>query len=81
MEIVSITDRIKLKNQDDEQKKAMLEVLETMRKAVEEGSIKEFVACSMDHDGVPQIHVAAMDLAGSIGMYELGKVLLIQNEI
>jgi uncharacterized protein YoaH (UPF0181 family) len=80
MEIVSISERRKEKSQDEEQKKAMLEVLDFMRKGIEEGEIKEFVACSMDEDGQPQIHVAAQDIAGSVGMYEIGKQLLIQSE-
>lgn len=80
MEIVSITERRKEKSQDEEQKKAMLEVLDFMKKGIEAGEIKEFVACSMDDSGQPQIHVAAQDIAGSVGMYEIGKQMLIQNE-
>ena len=80
MEIVSISERRKEKSQDEEQKKAMLEVLDFMRKGIEAGEIRESVACSMDDDGQPQIHVAAQDIAGSIGMYEIGKQMLIQSE-
>lgn len=81
MEIVSINSKSKETIQEEEQKKAMLEVLEYMRKEVETGDIKEFVACSIDADGVAQIHVSAMDLPGSIGLFEIGKHLLIVNEI
>jgi hypothetical protein len=45
-----------------------------------QGDIKEFVASSMDSDGICQIHVAAMDLPGSVGLFEIGKHLLIQQE-
>jgi hypothetical protein len=79
MEVISINDRRKEKIQDDEQKKAMLDVLDFMRKEIESGDIKEFVACSMDNDGIAQIHVAAMDLPGSVGLFEIGKHLLIQT--
>ena len=80
MEDISINDHRKEKIQDDEQKKAMLDVLDFMRKEIESGEIKEFVACSLDDDGVCQIHVAAMDLPGSVGLFEIGKHLLISNE-
>jgi len=80
MEVISINDHRKEKIQDDEQKKAMLDVLDFMRKEIESGDIKEFVACSMDNDGIAQIHVAAMDLPGSVGLFEIGKHLLIQTE-
>jgi hypothetical protein len=80
MEVISINDHRKEKIQDDEQKKAMLDVLDFMRKEIESGEIKEFVACSMDNEGIVQIHVAAMDLPGSVGLFEIGKHLLISNE-
>lgn len=81
MEVISINDHRKDKQETEEQKKAMLEVLENLKEQIESGDIKEFVACSMDKDGLPQIHVAALDLAGSVGMYELGKQLLMQSEL
>lgn len=80
MEVVSINAKRKEQVMEEEQKKAMLEVIDFIRKEIESGSIKEFVASSIDHDGVCQIHVAAMDLPGSIGLFEIGKHLLIQQE-
>ncbi len=80
MEVVSINAKRKEQIQEEEQKKAMLEVLDFIRKEVENGGIKEFVASSIDNDGVCQIHVAAMDLPGSIGLFEIGKHLLISQE-
>jgi hypothetical protein len=47
---------------------------------IEEGEIKELVACSMDKDGISNIHVSALDLAGGVGLFEIGKHLLIQTE-
>jgi hypothetical protein len=55
----------------------MVDVLDTMRLMVQAGEITEFVACSMDDDGIAQIHVCAMDLPGSVGLFEIGKHLLI----
>ena len=80
MEVVSINSKRKEEILQEEQKKAMLAVIDYMKVAIENGDIKEFVACSIDEDGECQIHVAAMDLPGSIGLFEIGKHLLISNE-
>jgi hypothetical protein len=37
------------------------------------------VACSLDKDGEAQIHVSALDLPGSVGLFEIGKHLLISQ--
>jgi hypothetical protein len=80
MEIVSINSKRKEQIQEEEQKKAMLAVVDFIRQAIDQGIIKEFVAASIDSDGVCQIHVAAMDLPGSIGLFEIGKHILISGE-
>ncbi len=80
MEVVSINSKRKEEIVQEEQKKAMLAVIDFMKSAIENGDIKEFVSCSIDNDGECQIHVAAMDLPGSIGLFEIGKHLLISNE-
>ena len=53
------------------------DVLDQMRLMVQSGEITEFVSASIDEDGICQIHVCAMDLPGSIGLFEIGKHLLI----
>jgi len=58
-------------------KQDMIDVLDKMRMMVQAGGITEFVACSMDEDGIAQIHVCALDLPGSVGLFEIGKHLLI----
>jgi hypothetical protein len=80
MEVVSINSKRRSQIIEEEQKKAMLDVLEHMKAEVIKGDIKEFVASSIDNDGVCQIHVAAMDLPGSIGLFEIGKHILISGE-
>lgn len=65
---------------EKERKEQLLEVLDAIRKQVEAGDIKEFVACSLSEEGVAQIHVSALDLPGSVGLFEIGKVMLIQAE-
>ena len=61
-------------------KQDMLDVLDAMRMMVQSGEIAEFVAASIDEDGITQIHVCALDLPGSIGLFEIGKHLLISSE-
>lgn len=77
MNVVSIDTKSK---KDEEQKQALLEVVEEMRRQIEGGRIKEFVACSIDVDSDCQIHVCSLDLPGGIGLFEIGKHLLIQND-
>ena len=61
-------------------KKEILEVLDEIKRQVEEGEIKELVACSMDKDGLAQLHVSVMDLPGGVGLFEMGKVMLINSQ-
>jgi hypothetical protein len=75
MKVISINNETQ-----DKRKQDMLEVIDYVRDLVEKGEIKEFVAASMDADGTAQIHVSALDLPGSIGLFEIGKHLLIAQE-
>lgn len=61
-------------------KQDLLDVLDSMRLMVQSGEIAEFVAASVDEDGMTQIHVCAFDLPGSVGLFEIGKHLLIAGE-
>jgi hypothetical protein len=58
-------------------KAELLEVLDEMRRRVEEGDIKEFVAASVTKDGDVQIHASVLDLPGGVGLFEIGKNQLI----
>lgn len=80
MDVINIEDKLQIKKQDNEQRKAMLEVLDEMRKQVESGEIKEFVATSICKDGDPQIHIACWDLASGVGMFEIGKHMFIVSD-
>jgi len=75
MEVVSIKDLSKKK-----QKTGLLEVLDDLRKRIEEGDLEEFVVSSMDKDGNVEIHVCVKDLVGGVGLYEIGKNILIQQQ-
>jgi hypothetical protein len=61
-------------------KQDLLDVLDAMRLMVQSGEISEFVAASVDEDGITQIHICAFDLPGSVGLFEIGKHLLIAGE-
>ena len=75
MEVISINQK-----NDNKRKEDMLEILNYMKKLVENGNILEFVACSLDEDGLSQIHVSTLDVPGAVGLFEIGKHTLIQQE-
>jgi hypothetical protein len=75
MKVVSINEKT-----DDKRKEDMLEILDYMKKQVEGGQILEFVACSLDEDGMSQIHISTLDMPGAVGLFEIGKHLLIQQD-
>jgi hypothetical protein len=77
MNVVSIDPKVK---KDEERKQSMLDVLAEIRRQVEAGEIKEFVACSMNDDGDAQIHASCLDLVGGVGLFEVGKHLLIETD-
>jgi hypothetical protein len=77
MNVVTLDPKAK---QEQQRRQALLEVIDEMKKQIEEGNIKEFVACSIDEDSECQIHVCSLDLPGSVGLFEIGKHLLIQAE-
>lgn len=77
MNVIAIDPKAK---KDEERKVSMLEVLREMQRQIEEGKIKEFVACSMDDDGEAQIHASCLDLVGGVGLFEVGKHLLIESD-
>jgi hypothetical protein len=72
MQVVSIAD-----HNVSRRKAELLEILDELRKQVDEGLIEEFVAASMDTDGDVQVHACIKDIAGGIGMFEIGKHILI----
>lgn len=58
----------------------LLEVLDEMREQIESGDIVEFVATSICADGETQIHSMVGDLPTAVGLYEIGKHMIIQQE-
>lgn len=58
----------------------LLEVLDEMREQIESGDIVQFVATSLLEDGETQIHSMVSDLPTAVGLYEIGKHMIIQQE-
>lgn len=77
MNVVTLDPQAK---ETEQRKKELLEVIEEIKKQVEEGEIKELVACSMDKNGLAQLHVSVLDLPGGVGLFEMGKVMLINSQ-
>jgi hypothetical protein len=75
MQVISINDKTDAKKKAD-----LLEILDHLRAEIENGSIEEFVASSIHEDGEVQIHVASKDFIGAIGLFEIGKTILISRE-
>lgn len=70
----------KRSKEEQRRKDEMLEILDYMRKQVATGAIREFVGVSLDEDGLTQIHVSTLDIPGAIGLFEIGKHILISQE-
>ncbi len=75
MQVISINEK-----QEDTRKEDMLEVLDEIRAQIQAGEITEFVAASLDSEGLGQIHVSTLDVPGAVGLFEIGKHLLISQE-
>ena len=76
-----VTMNPKDKKQAEQRKKDMLEVLEEIKRQIEEDVITEFVACSNTVENECQVHVTCRDALGGVGLFEVGKQLLIEHEI
>jgi hypothetical protein len=81
LKVVSIGDAKKNVEADvlEARKIGMLEVLDEMRARVERGDMTEFVAASNDAEGEVNIHIYALDIPGAVGMFEIGKNILLTS--
>ena len=77
MNVISIDPKEKEKQK---QKADLLEVLDEMREQIEQGNIVEFVAVSTCEDGEQQIHTMVSDLPTAVGLFEIGKHIIINQE-
>lgn len=75
MEVISITHK-----QEQEHKERLLETIDAMRDAIENDKIKEFVATSIAPEGDVNVYSCTLDVPGAIGLLEIGKTIIINNE-
>mgnify|MGYP006270349245 CR=1 FL=1 len=69
------------KEEEKAKRKAdLLEVIDFVRKLAEAGEITEFVGATIDKDGDVTVHVSTFDLPGAIGLFEIGKHIIISQE-
>jgi len=78
-----ITGNFNKTNVEDEVKEArkqsLLEVIDEMRSRVEAGDMTEFVGASIDGDNEVNIHVFSLDIPGAVGLFEIGKNILLTS--
>jgi hypothetical protein len=84
MKVVSINDAPKKAESEvidfqEKRKEALLDILNHMKKGIEAGEIQEFVATSLDQDGEAQIHCYVGDVAVGVGLFEIGKNILMNQ--
>ena len=75
MKVVSISDKNKEKKKTD-----LLEIIDHLRSEIESGTVVEFVAASIDTEGDVQIHAASADFLGAVGLFEIGKHILMSQD-
>jgi hypothetical protein len=81
MKVISINDVIKNPEKENEErialrKQNLLDILDHVKKEIEEGNLIEFVATSLDKEGDAQIHCYVGDVAAGVGLFEIGKNIL-----
>ena len=59
--------------------KSRLEIVDSLRKRVKDGEIIEFVGASLDTSGNAVIWTSIGDIAGGVGLFEIGKHILINQ--
>jgi len=84
MKVVSINDAPKKAEGEvidfqEKRKAALLDILNHMKGQIEAGEIQEFVATSLDQDGEAQIHCYVGDVAVGVGLFEIGKNILMNQ--
>ena len=81
MKVISINDIIKKPEEENEErialrKQNLLDILDHIKDEIEAGNITEIVATSLDTNGDAQIHCYVGDVAAGIGLFEIGKNIL-----
>lgn len=77
MKVVSLDPQNEIKKKH---KQDLINILNEMKKEVESGNIDEFVAASIGESGEIQIHAAVKDFIGGVGLFEIGKKIMIDSK-
>jgi hypothetical protein len=64
---------------DEKRKIEMFAILKKLEQEINEGKIKEFSATSLDKDGEAKIHCYVDNVAVGVGLFEIGKNILINQ--
>jgi hypothetical protein len=61
-------------------KKNLLDIIDSFRKRIDDGEVEEFVIASLDpNDNEVVITACCQDYVGAVGLFEIGKNILIQS--
>lgn len=60
-------------------KEDLLEVIDGVRKMIEDGEMTEFIVSGIDQDGEVILAACCKDMVGGVGMLEIAKQSLIQQ--
>jgi hypothetical protein len=63
----------KVEKASKKMKDDLLEVLDVLRKKIENDEVTEYIISSMHVDGEVEVYVCAKDFVGAIGLLESGK--------
>lgn len=72
--VVSLTGK-----KDAQYKADLIDLVDNLRKAVEEGSVTELVFVGLDAEGEATLGAVVKDNVGGVGMFELGKAMFFQQ--
>ena len=77
MKVISINDEKEKDTQN--RKEEIIKILDNLKEQVESGEVTEFVASSLCKDGAVQLYIASFDVFTAVGMFEVGKNLVLKD--
>lgn len=63
----------------EQRKEEILKAIDDFREQVEAGEISEFITISTRTDGSLQLHIGCFEVVAAIGMFEIGKQLVMSD--
>lgn len=63
------------------EKEELIELLDSVREAVESDEVAEIVCLTIDHDGQVKLHGVVKDHLGGIGALEVAKSIMISESV